>query len=113
MTIDRLFLPARLALFLGTLSLLSLLPNTEAATVTVRANQPGPGINKAMWGVFFEDINFGADGGLYAELVKNGAFEFPEPLMGWTKVCPDGSKGAVEISTNSPIKPANPHFARL
>ena len=33
-----------------------------------------------MWGVFFEDINFGADGGLYAELVKNRGFEFPEPL---------------------------------
>ena len=36
-----------------------------------------------MWGIFFEDINFGADGGLYAELVKNRSFEFPDPLMGW------------------------------
>lgn len=113
MKIDRLFLSARLALFLGTLPLISFLPNTEAATVTVRVNEPGPGINKAMWGVFFEDINFGADGGLYAELVKNGAFEFPDPLMGWTKVCPDGSGDTIEISTNSPIKPAKPHFARL
>ena len=37
-----------------------------------------------MWGVFFEDINFGADGGIYAEMVKNRSFEFSMPLMGWT-----------------------------
>ena len=36
-----------------------------------------------MWGIFFEDINMGADGGLYAELVKNRSFEFNMPLMGW------------------------------
>ena len=36
-----------------------------------------------MWGVFFEDINMGADGGLYAELVKNRSFEFYKPIMGW------------------------------
>ncbi len=39
-----------------------------------------------MWGIFFEDINFGADGGLYAEMVKNRGFEFPDPLMGWIKI---------------------------
>lgn len=36
-----------------------------------------------MYGVFFEDINFAADGGLYAEMIKNRSFEFDEPLMGW------------------------------
>jgi alpha-N-arabinofuranosidase len=36
-----------------------------------------------MWGIFFEDINFAADGGIYAELVKNRSFEFLQPLMGW------------------------------
>lgn len=34
-------------------------------------------------GEFFEDINLGADGGMYAELVKNRSFEFSKPLMGW------------------------------
>ena len=53
--------------------------------ITVNVDQPGARINPAMWGVFFEDINFGADGGLYAEMVKNRSFEFPEPLMGWSK----------------------------
>ena len=41
-----------------------------AATITIQADQPGAKINPAMWGVFFEDINFGADGGLYFDLVR-------------------------------------------
>lgn len=36
-----------------------------------------------MYGIFFEDINFAADGGIYAELIKNRSFEFDEPLTGW------------------------------
>lgn len=41
-------------------------------------------ISSNMYGIFFEDINFGADGGLYAEMIKNRSFEFTYPLMGWT-----------------------------
>ena len=48
----------------------------ETTTITVQMDQPGSRINPAMWGIFFEDINLGADGGLYAELVKNRGFEF-------------------------------------
>src|SRR5512139_2236344 len=55
-------------------------------TIKVDTARPGAKINPAMWGVFFEDINFGADGGLYAELVKNGSFEFPDPRTGWKKL---------------------------
>lgn len=40
-------------------------------------------IQPTMYGLFFEDINFGADGGLYAEMIKNRSFEFDNPLMGW------------------------------
>jgi alpha-N-arabinofuranosidase len=40
-------------------------------------------IQPTMYGIFFEDINFAADGGLYAELIKNRSFEFDEPLTGW------------------------------
>ena len=46
--------------------------------LVVHADQPGAKISPTMYGIFFEDINFGADGGLYAELVKNRSFEFPE-----------------------------------
>src|SRR5680860_1489591 len=42
-------------------------------------------IQPTMYGIFFEDINFAADGGLYAEMVKNRSFEFDEPKMGWVE----------------------------
>ena len=42
-------------------------------------------IQPNMWGIFFEDINMGADGGIYAELIKNRSFEFYKPLMGWKR----------------------------
>src|SRR6478736_984838 len=71
----------------------SLFAEQSPLAITVRADRPGTRINPAMWGIFFEDINFGADGGLYAELVKNRAFEFPEPMMGWSKLSPSKSVG--------------------
>jgi alpha-L-arabinofuranosidase len=58
-------------------------------TLTVQADKPVAEIQPTMWGVFFEDINFGADGGLYAELVKNKSFEFDIPLMGWSEAKTD------------------------
>ncbi len=87
----------------------------DAAPVSlvVHTGQSGPSINPAMWGIFFEDINFGADGGLYAELVKNRAFEFPDPLMGWINISPSLAKGDLSIRTDSPFDPANPHYAHL
>ena len=82
-------------------------------TLTVKADKPGARINPAMWGIFFEDINFGADGGLYAELVKNRMFEFPEPLMGWTKICPSLARGEISIREDDPFDPANPRHVRI
>jgi alpha-L-arabinofuranosidase len=76
-----------------------------------------------MWGIFFEDINFGADGGLYAELVKNGGFEFPDPMMGWMKISPSLAKGEISIHSSGEtgasaeesqaFDPANPHYLRV
>ncbi len=61
-----------------------------AYTVTVDATAAGPAISEQMYGVFFEDINRAADGGLYAELVQNRSFEYDRadnatytPLTGW------------------------------
>ena len=50
----------------------------------VQVDKPNGEVSPNMWGIFFEDINLGADGGLYAELVKNRSFEFFKPLNGWT-----------------------------
>src|SRR5450432_4697725 len=80
-----------------------------AATLTVNVAQPGAAINPAMWGVFFEDINFGADGGLYAELVKNRGVEFPEPLLGWAKLSPSLAKGELSVRDDGSFDSNNPH----
>ena len=81
--------------------------------VKIQTDAHGPRINPAMWGIFFEDINFGADGGLYAELVKNRGFEFPEPLVGWTKLKPAKARGQLSIHDDKPSNSANPHFLRI
>lgn len=52
-------------------------------TIKVDVDHPQAKIQPTMWGLFFEDINFAADGGLYAELIKNRSFEFPNPKTGW------------------------------
>jgi len=66
-----------------------------------------------MWGIFFEDINFGADGGLYAELVKNRSFDFPDPLMGWFKLSPKGAPGTLAVRDEQPFHVRNPHYLRI
>ena len=81
-----------------------------AATITVQTDQPGAVLNRGMWGIFFEDINFGADGGLYAELVKNRSFEFPDPLMGWHAF---GQTNGIEIRDDKPFSKVQPQYARL
>src|ERR1051325_6506594 len=95
------------------LSLLVATAASRAATVTVAVDKPGAAINPAMWGVFFEDINFGADGGLYGELVKNRGFEFPEPLMGWAKISPSNARGELTVRDDAPFEAKNPHYVRL
>jgi alpha-L-arabinofuranosidase len=82
-------------------------------TIRIQADKPGANINPAMWGIFFEDINFGADGGLYAELVKNGSFNFPDPLMGWFKISPSLAKGEWSIHNQDPFNETNPPYLRL
>ncbi|HEY4245895.1 MAG TPA: alpha-L-arabinofuranosidase C-terminal domain-containing protein [Lacunisphaera sp.] len=85
----------------------------SAAIVTVDVAHPGTAINPAMWGIFFEDINFGADGGLYAELIKNRGFEFPDALMGWNRLSPSKAKGELTVRDDAPFNPNNPHYVRL
>src|ERR1039458_8744323 len=85
----------------------------SAATIEVQGGRPGENITPAMWGIFFEDINFGADGGLYAELVKNRGFEFPDPMMGWAKLSPSLARGQLSIHDEHPFSTANLHYLRI
>ena len=95
------------------LALLAFSTAAHAATIEIQVDQPGAKINPAMWGIFFEDINFGADGGLYAELVKNRAFEFPDPMMGWSKLSPSKARGQLSVHDEKPFNAASPHYLRI
>jgi alpha-N-arabinofuranosidase len=66
-----------------------------------------------MFGVFFEDINFGADGGLYPERVKNRSFEFSEPLMAWKQIGRGDSKGTITVLDQNPINANNSHYLHI
>ena len=80
-------------------------------TLDVGVGQPGAPIPSTLYGIFFEDINFAADGGLYPERIKNRSFEFPEALMGWQKAVPSG--GSFEVRTDDPVDQRNPHYLRI
>ena len=79
--------------------------------VTLDLSRTGPPISPTMFGVFFEDINFAADGGLYPERVKNRSFEFTEPLSGWRRDF--ASRGELVIRTDGALNENNPHYLRL
>ena len=86
---------------------------SPAATFTVQVNQPGAPIAKTMYGLFFEDINFAADGGLYPELVKNKSFETDDRLLGWKAIRGAAALTDYSIATQDPISATNRHFLRL
>ena len=78
----------------------------QVNNMVVQANKIGAEIQPTMYGHFFEDINYGADGGLYAELIKNRSFEFPQNFMGWNVF------GNVTLLDDGPFD-KNPHYVRL
>ena len=87
------------------------------ATIQVNAGQAKE-ISKHLIGIFFEDINYGADGGLYAELVQNRDFEYTPTDRGndqnWNSThswSVQGSDATLSIATENPIHPNNPHYA--
>src|ERR1700733_2770867 len=65
----------------------------EPAQITVQGNHPGIAVPSTMHGLFFEDINYGADGGLYAEMIQNRSFEDRQPLYAWSDVVRAGARG--------------------
>lgn len=78
----------------------------QTHNIQVDFKKNGIEIQKTMYGIFFEDINYGADGGLYAELVKNRSFDFPQNFMGWNTF------GHYELRKDGPFE-NNPNYVRL
>jgi alpha-N-arabinofuranosidase len=86
--------------------------STVPVTVDVQVNKPGTTVSPLLFGVFFEDINFAADGGLYAELVQNRSFEHGDAFTAWGLVN-RGGEGTTSIATERPLNANNPRYVRL
>ena len=84
----------------------SLAVSAQNHVMEVNTKKIGVPVQETMYGLFFEDINYAADGGLYGELVKNRSFEFPDPLMGWEAF------GTFEVKADGPFKRC-PHYVQL
>src|SRR5437660_12100856 len=91
-----------------------------ATVIAVDAAHPGPAISPAMFGIFFEDINFGADGGLYPQRTRNRSFAFDQPLAGWHAILPlnakgelDSTRGELDLRADESLNPSNPHYLRV
>jgi alpha-L-arabinofuranosidase len=85
----------------------------NSAVFTVSPDQPTGDVQSTMWGIFFEDINLGADGGLYAELVKNRSFEFAAPLMGWKEQKTESASGSLLVQNRGEKQAQNPRFLKV
>jgi alpha-L-arabinofuranosidase len=96
-----------------TICLSSVLSAQKLLPVIVNADKPVAEIKPTMWGIFFEDINFAADGGIYAELVKNRSFEFHKPKMGW--IIPNEGTDSTHfiIMNRGGQNENNPRYARI
>ena len=105
-------------IFAVALMALATFATVQAQRQLVLNTKPGAPVQPTMYGIFFEDINFGADGGLYAELVENRSFEAPlhitasgericGGLQGWNVF------GNVKISSERPAFDRNPHYVTL
>ncbi|SEM41646.1 Alpha-L-arabinofuranosidase [bacterium A37T11] len=100
-----------LALAISSLAAPALAQPVQPKVLTIQADKPIASVPSTMWGIFFEDINLGADGGIYAELVKNRSFEFRQPLMGWKRLGKpmEGDLLVLNRTDNT----SNPRFIRI
>jgi len=96
---------------IATFSLLNV--KAQQKDIIINPDKVTAQVQPEMWGVFFEDINMGADGGIYAELIKNRSFEFAAPLMGWTTQGLKLKEGDLLILNRQEKDANNPRFLRV
>ncbi|MFG2588627.1 alpha-L-arabinofuranosidase C-terminal domain-containing protein [Streptomyces sp. NPDC048438] len=90
-------------------------------SLTVHPDRTGPAISESMYGVFYEDINHAADGGLYAELVQNRSFEYDRadnaaysPMTAWSETSVAGGTGtATTVDDGRRLNERNRRYLRL
>ncbi len=86
--------------------------------ITVTTNQKAS--MDDFYGIFFEDINHAADGGLYGEMVRNRAFEFSpidnpayQALTAWKRIEQGGASVSASVSNKEPFSQKNPNYLVL
>jgi len=124
---------------IGAASLFSAGLQAAPTLITVRADRPGVKVSPSLWGIFYEEINHAGDGGIYAEMVQNRAFEemqvavgarmqdglmvtpkgFKHPkwykteLHAWSLVTGGGAKASIALDETNPLNDQTPHSLRL
>lgn len=87
------------------------LPAVVKASLNVTPSK-SKAISDKLIGVFFEDISYAADGGLYAELIQNRDFEYcSKDRKGWNATTAWKSNAPISIATENPLSKNNPHYA--
>lgn len=85
----------------------------DPVVINIDAAASGKQVAPTLHGLFFEDINYAADGGLYAELIQNRSFEHRDPMFSWQETARGGAKGTASVAKENPIHANNPSFIRL
>ena len=75
----------------------------STATVTIQANQPGAVVSSNLFGIFFEEINFAGEGGIYAEMVRNRAFYTATNANFWSLVTTGTATGTMSVDPTQPL----------
>jgi alpha-L-arabinofuranosidase len=97
----------------GILLAASLSSRGATATLTIDAAKLGHPISPMLYGIFFEDINCSADGGLYAEMVRNRNFEDADTPVHWTTVSSGGGKVTMTVDATQPVTAGNRRALRV
>jgi alpha-L-arabinofuranosidase len=92
---------------------MALAAGAQQANITVAVDQPGHKISPTLWGIFFEDINMSADGGIYPELVRNRSFEDSDQPDDWTVLNPSNDTHVISIDSSRPLNPFNRKSLRV
>ncbi len=102
------------------LTILIILTICVLSEALAQISENGKNISPDLFGLFFEDINYAADGGLYAEMVQNRSFEYDpterkewHPFSFWEYISPGFSYGQISVETGEPVHPNNPHYIDL
>lgn len=104
---------AGVTLFISSLVLTQPCVATNAASLRVQVNRPSARVSSNLFGIFFEEINYAGDGGLYAELVRNRSFAGSASPDFWSFVAQGTAVGQIVVDESQPLNPNNLRSLKL